>query len=274
MSTAKTLFDASMKGLKKHWPKIAVGVGSAFLLAGGYLLGREVPKYKKEVADKEAASGEKLKGKEKAKVIAKHFAGPTCAIVGGSLFVAASVCENSRRAKIGATACAISEMTSGNLVSYKEAAKEIIGEEKEKEVQKKADEKKLEQAPPIPYKMVPDGMFWCYDIAFGTEPFLTDLNTLRRVETDIYDELAHADYGDSITMNEIYERLGKTQQSKNDDAKFLENFGYINDDKLEHRRACFNIASTVKYPEGLPVFTIKPNAVILDPDQFEMSTLI
>ena len=271
MNKTKAFLEASAKGLKKHWPKIAVGVGSAFLLVGGYLLGREVPKYKEEVAEKERMEEGKLPKKEKLKIAAKHFAAPACAIAGGTLFVTASVCENNRRAKIGATACAISELTTGNLIDYKSAAKEILGEEKEKEIEKKAEEKKLEKAVPVPDIPIPEGKYWCYDVVFPTEPFLTDVNELKAAQNKICGDLLEMSEGDSITMSDFYDLVRPRNTVKNEDGEVLDYFGWINDNKYSHAKPDLRIGSDVK--NGIPVLTIKPNAVILDPDHFEMTTL-
>lgn len=271
MNTAKAFFSAAATGVRKHWPKIAVGTGSAFLLVGGYLLGREIPKYKAEVAEKERMEPGKLPVKEKAKIAAKHFTAPTCAIVGGTLFITASVCENSRRAKLGATACAISELSTGNLIDYKEAAKEILGEEKEKEIEKKAEEKKLERAMPVPQTSIPDGLFWCYDVKFGGEPFLTDVNTLKAAENKIRGDLLELGEGDSISMNDFYDLVRDRMAIKNEDASVLDYFGWINDGKYAHAKPEINIGSDVK--NGIPVLTIAPNALIIDPDYFEMTSL-
>lgn len=272
MNTAKAFVNASAKTLKKHWPKIAIGAGSAFLLVGGYLFGREIPKYKEEVSRKQDEAGGKLPAKEKAKIAAKHFAAPTCAVVGGTLFVTASVCESSRREKIGAAACAISELTTGNLIDYKEAAKEILGEEKEQEIEKKAEHKKLEKMPPIPEGPIPEGEYWCYDVAFATEPFLTNVNKLKAAQNKICGDLLEMSEGDSITMNDFYDLVRDQNSVKNKNGEVLEYFGWINDSKYGHARPDLNIGSDVT-ETGIPVLTIKPNAVILDRDRFEMTTL-
>lgn len=271
MNTAKTFLSASAKTLKKHWPKIAIGAGSAFLLVGGYLFGREIPKYKEEVSRKQDEAGGKLPVKEKAKIAAKHFTAPTCAVVGGTLFVAASVCESSRREKIGAAACAISELTTGNLIDYKEAAKEILGEEKEKEIEEKAEQKKLEKASPVPQVPIPEGKYWCYDVRFGGEPFLTDVNTLKAAQNKICGDLLEMGEGDSITMNDFYDLVRDRDAVKNEDASALDHFGWINDSKYAHAKPDIRIGSDVK--NGIPVLTISPNAVIIEPEYFEMTTL-
>lgn len=271
MSTAKTFFNTTAKSIKKHWPKIAVGTGAAFLFVGGYLLGKEIPKYKAEVAEKERMEPGKLPVKAKTKIAVKHFAAPACAIVGGTLFITASVCESSRRAKLGATACAISELSTGNLIDYKEAAKEILGEEKEQEIEKKAEEKRLEKAAPVPQTSIPDGLFWCYDVKFGGEPFLTDVNTLKAAENKIRGDLLELGEGDSISMNDFYDLVRDRMAIKNEDASVLDYFGWINDGKYAHAKPEINIGSDVK--NGIPVLTIAPNALIIDPDYFEMTSL-
>lgn len=272
MNTAKTLFDAASKGLRKHWPKIAIGVGSAFLFAGGYLLGREVPKYKKEVADKEEAAGEKLPVKEKTKIAVKHFVGPACTVAAGGLFIAASVCENEKRIRIGTTACAISELTASNLTTYKEAAKEIVGEEKEQEIEKKANEKKAEKAVALQTTPPPANMFWCFDIKHGIEPFPIESKTeLQAAVNELQHDLLEMGYGNSVTLNDLLDKLRVPNRIKNDLAEDFDHIGWSYDDDSSHRKIDLDIG-TMDTQYG-PAYTIRPNAIIIDPTYFKFTTL-
>lgn len=258
MGKAGKFIGTVAKGLKKEWPKIATALGAGLLVTGGFLLGKEVPLYKKALKEREEQTGEKVKGKEKAKLIAKHFVAPACSITGGALFIVASVCESERRIALGTTAAAISEMSTKNFADYVAAAKEVAGEEGEREIQKKADEKKLESAKAVPTIKIGEGKYWCYDLKFGGEPFMTDVNTLEAAQNEVTRRIL---MGDDVPLNDAYELIGHEQ------VKMAEAFGWKYDDMHQsNNRADFGISTMLK--DGIPVLTISPNVRIIDGGMF------
>ena len=265
MSTAKEIIKNVGKTLNKHWPKIATAFGGILLVTGGYLLGTEIPKFKKELEDKKAETGEEIDGVEKGKIAAKHFAAPASALIGGTLFLVASAVENDKRiAKLGTAACAISEMASKNIADYVDAAKDVVGEEKAKEIDDKVVEKKLKEAPKpdvIPEFVPEEGKYWCYDLTFdGLEgkPFLTTKNTLDAAVNDINRRL---NAGDEVTLNEAYELIGHGLTG------IGEAYGWRFDDCFKSSdQASFDISTTIM--DGKPVYTIRPNAKLIDPGVF------
>lgn len=260
MSTGKKIIETAAKGFKKQWPKIAVGVGAGLLVFGGFLLGTEVPKYKKVIEEREKETGEKVQPAEKAKIAAKQFAAPACAIAGGALFLVAASCENDKRINIATTAAAISEVTTKNLADYASAAKDVLGEDGDKEVKKKVKEKKLEAAPKIPeapltpQELQRTGKYWCYDLTFGGAPFLTDVNTLEKAENEITSRILK---GDEVTLNELYDFIGHER------VEAADAFGWsYNSSHPSENRADFSIGTMIK--DGIPVLTITPNVKIID----------
>lgn len=251
MSKAKAFVDAAANGFKKTWPKLAVGFGASLLVFGGYLLGTEIPKYKKEVKKKEEASGTKLKTGEKAKLAAKHLGPAACAIAGGAISLVASVCETDKRIAVGTTAVAVSEVATKNLTDYVSAAKEVVGEEKEKEIKKKAKEKRLEKTQPI-VSMPDDGKYWCYDLKFGGKPFRTTEADLHYAENEINRRMLS---GDDVSYNDLNELLHREQVEVGDA------FGWRYS-VMRTGRADLDISSMIK--DNIPVFTISPNAMIID----------
>lgn len=254
---AKNVFTAIGKGFKKEWPKIATGVGAGLLVFGGYLLGKEVPKYKKAIEEREAEIGEKIEPKEKAKIIVKHFAASAGAIASGSICLMASVCESERRLRQLSAAVAISEVATKNLADYASTAKEIIGEEADKEIKQKVKEKKLEEATPISGSpTIPEtGKYWCYDLKFGGPPFLTTVNDLKKAENEITSYILG---GEEVPLNAAYEKIGHEQ------TEVAEAFGWNYDDMAPttSNRADFDISTMIK--DGIPVLTISPNVKIID----------
>lgn len=277
MNAAKKILQATLNGLKKEWPKIATGLGAGLLVTGGFLAGREVPKYKAELekleAEKKAKAAENADGgenpeevrltfKEKAVAAVRHFAAPVGTILSGTGLLIASTVENDRRIGLGTTAAALSELATKNLSTYKEAVSEVVGEENLKQIEKKVAEKKLEEAhlEPAQTDVMPEGKVLCYDLAFGRAPFYTDYNTLRAVENEVTSRVLAGGYGTKVSLNEMFELLGQ------DAVVTGEALGWVFDDWESHRMADLNISTALM--NGQAVFTICPNVVEIDPDYF------
>lgn len=265
---AKKIFESAMNGLKKEWPKIATGLGAGLLVVGGYLVGREVPRYKEELKRKEEEKGEELTGKEKFAVGVKHFAPAAGAIVSGVTMVAASAIENNKRLNLATGAAALSEIASKNatknLLDYKEAAKEVLGEEEKKNVDQKAKEKKLQEYEGTcePCDYIPEGKVLCYDLLMGGEPFVTDYNTLRAIENEIKSRLLATGEGGQISLSEVYDLMGRVRTMKAADA-----VGWIFDDKVSHRDANLHIDAMIV--DGKPSLTICPEVILIDTEYFD-----
>lgn len=265
---AKKIFESAMNGLKKEWPKIATGLGAGLLVVGGYLVGREVPRYKEELKRKEEEKGEALTGKEKFVTGVKHFGPAAGAIASGITMVAASAIENDKRLNLATGAAALSEIASKNatknLLDYKEAAKEVLGEEEKKKVDEKVKEKKLQEygctCEPCDY--IPEGKVFCYDLLMGGEPFVTDYNTLRAIENEAKSRLLASGDGSAISLSEIYEMMGRTRTMKMADV-----YGWIFDDKASHRNVDFVIGAAVV--DGKPSLTICPEPIEIEPDYYD-----
>ena len=259
-TTAKSIVKNIGKGFQKHWPKIATAFGGVLLVTAGYLAGREVPKYKEELERKREEKGEDLSAMEKGKIAAKQFVAPACALVGGSMFLVVSACENDKRiAKVGSAACLVSEMTSKNMADYVETTKQVVGEEKAKEIEEKVKEKKVDRlAEAIDIsEPLTEGKYWCYDTTFGGKPFMTDLNTLQAAENEITRRCLQ---GDEVTLNDAYELIGHEY------IDIANVYGWRFDDCYKAKDVASLGVSTI-LRDGKPAFTITPNVKIID-EQF------
>lgn len=285
MSTLKKVAGIAANRLHKHWPTIATVLGGGLLAVGGYLLGKEIPNYKKEVKKREDAKGKKLTVKEKAPVAAKHFAGSAAAIAGGVTFLTAAVCENNKRIAVTTTACAISRVATKELEDHIAAEKEIVGEEKAKEIvdkvkenHKKAVDKRSEEAEkdehdieedkdictPSPDYM-PTGMVKCYDLLFhGEGEFVwTSINRLKALENEYTSFLLHKQDGAAVSASEMYERVGFRPPTAGNA------FAWIFDGDKKHSMVDLGI-SKMYDEDGMPCLSICPkNLVCIDPFFFE-----
>ena len=266
MKNSKVIIDTIVKVVKKHAPKIAVGVGGALLLTGGYLLGKEVPKYKKEIEEKtqNLEEGEKLPVKEKATIAAKHFVAPICVIAGGTAALCLSVHENEKRIAIGTSAATVfsklSEIKDKNLNEYKEAVKDVVSEEEQGKIESVLAKKKEELAtvddmdiPPYPPEK---GKYWCRDLVFGGQWFQTDVPTLEKCEIELASRLLAEGYGSTAALNDVYELVGHELIDAGD------HFGFPYDPGKGHKMVDLRIDSMIS--NGELILTISPDVSLID----------
>lgn len=268
---AKKIFEMASAGLKREWPKIATGLGAGILIVGGYLVGKEVPKYKEELERRKEEKGEELTAKEKLPIAAKHFGPAIGAITGGIIMVGASMIENDKRINLATGAAALSEIASRNatknLLEYKDAAKEFLSEEEQEKVQKKADQKAQERGIEeyrCSYEhcdFIPQGQTYCYDLLIPGKPFPTTYNTLRAIENEYTSLLLEKKDGASVTLSEIYEAMGREEA-----AKAADPLGWVYDDDPTHRVVKLHIDSAII--DGTPALTICPEAVLIDTNYY------
>lgn len=266
MKNSKVIIDTIVKVVKKHAPKIAVGVGGALLLTGGYLLGKEVPKYKKEIAEKtqNLEEGEELPVKEKATIAAKHFVAPICVIAGGTAALCLSVHENEKRIAIGTSAATalskLSEIKDKNLNEYKEAVKDVVSEEDQNKIESVLAKKKEDpivvddmDIPPYPPEK---GKYWCRDLVFGGQWFQTDVPTLEKCEIELASRLLAEGYGSTAALNDVYELVGHELIDAGD------HFGFPYDPGKGHKMVDLRIDSMIS--NGELILTISPDVSLID----------
>lgn len=266
MKNSKMIIDTIVKVVKKHAPKIAVGVGGALLLTGGYLLGKEVPKYKKEIEEKtqNLEEGAKLPVKEKATIAAKHFVAPICVIAGGTAALCLSVHENEKRIAIGTSAATalskLSEIKDKNLNEYKEAVKDVVSEEEQGKIESVLAKKKEDpivvddmDVPPYPPEK---GKYWCRDLVFGGQWFQTDVPTLEKCEIELASRLLAEGYGSTAALNDVYELVGHELIDAGD------HFGFPYDPGKGHKMVDLRIDSMIS--NGELILTISPDVSLID----------
>lgn len=141
--------------------------------------------------------------KEKIKLVWKYYVPP---VAMGTVTIACSIganCINLKRNAVLAGAYALAETS---LKEFKETAKEIVGEEKVKEIKDKIIDDKIKENPPSPneVRMLGDDKTLCYDTYSGRY-FTSTINdiktTVNAVNTELFSELR-------VSLNDMYYALG------------------------------------------------------------------
>lgn len=142
----KGAFRSLVRTVSDKSPEILTGLSIGGFLTAGVLAIRNTPKAQKALIEaKREKQCTKLTVWETVQATIRYYAVP------GTLFLASAACE------IGAvgilknrntTLAAIASAAETTVSLYKDAAKEVVGEEKEKDIQQKADEKLIEKTQP------------------------------------------------------------------------------------------------------------------------------
>lgn len=144
---AKAFLKAGRTWLVGHGPQLATGFGIAMGFLAGVTAVKATPKAIKKLEEKEEEKGEPLTLTEKVKTAGPCYIPSTVMFTLGSGFIIAGHHATARKAAAFATAYSLSEQM---LQEYKAAAKEIVGEAKEKEITDKVAVQQVQNNPPAP----------------------------------------------------------------------------------------------------------------------------
>lgn len=192
----------------KHAPAILTGIGIAGMVSAAVLTGTATIKAVKIVEKKNLADKGK---KEVVKAVWKNY---IPALITAGLSIGCLIGASSLSARRAAALSAVYHISETALTDYKEAAKEIVGVEKEKEIQTKASEKAVERNPVSREVVIAGtGNYLCFDPAFG-KYFYSDRETIRKVINDMNEKLIREMF---VSLNEFYYELGIRPILRGDD---------------------------------------------------------
>lgn len=203
------------KKMSKHSPAILTGIGITGMISTTILAVKATPKavrlLEKRETELELATDERLTAKEVVKTTWKLYipAAVTCA---GSIacLIGANTLSSKRQAAL-ATAYTLSETA---FSEYRESVKEVIGEKKEKAIQDKVAEKRIQSNPPSSNeKMIYQtgyGNTLCYD-AWDGGYFYCDVDRIQSAINILNNELNNQDY---VSLNDFYELIGLPPSEK------------------------------------------------------------
>lgn len=199
--------------MKKNGSKMLIGLGIGGFLTAGILAVKATPEATRRIEEeKRKQNVEKLPVKDTVKATWKLYlpavitatASTGCVIGGASIIT--------HQTAVLATAYAVSDTA---FKEYRAKTKELIGEEKEKEIHDKIAEDKIRQFPYDGSREVimtkkPDVM--CFD-AFGNRYFWSNMEELRQIENRLNRRMLDDMY---ISVNDYYDEIGLSHSKKGD----------------------------------------------------------
>lgn len=147
-------FKSLGKALAGHGPQVATGCGIAIGFAAGIAAVKATPKAIKKLEKKEEEKGEPLTVAEKVKTAGPCYIPAITMSAAATGFIIAGHRATARQATAYAAAYSLSERM---LQEYKEATKQIVGEEKEKEIAERIAVQQVEKNPPAPSMLIVTG---------------------------------------------------------------------------------------------------------------------
>jgi hypothetical protein len=218
-------------------PTILTAVGVTGVVGTAYLAGRATVAATR-VLDREenfrkVTDKPVMTKREKFEMVWKLYIPP---VLSASLTVASIVCANrigNRRTAAMASAVVLSERA---FDEYKTKVVETVGKKKEQEVRAEIAQDRVNANPPSGTIIVSDGKTLCHD-AYSGRYFMSDMETLRRAENDINQQIFREDFA---TLTNFYNNIGLEPTSASSEM------GWNTDKKLEL------LFAPIMTPDGRP----------------------
>ena len=195
-----------LRSLGTHSPEILIGCGIAGMVVSTILAVKATPKAMKlreeTMLERDAIHPEWC---EKRLIIKACLPCYLPSIIVSAASIACIVGGSATNYKRNAALAAALHMSEASIATYKEKVKEIVGEEKAKEVQKAVIEDDIRRN--ISSKAIPimgNGDTLCYDTYAG-RPFYSSQEKLRAAALTLNEELFDSD---RVTLNAFYYELG------------------------------------------------------------------
>lgn len=215
------IFRPIAKQVSKYGPEIAVGVGIAGMITTTILAVKATPKSLRLIEAEKKRRNHEIK--EEAKESGKDMVGlidrlsifdtvkvawkPYIpAMISGALSIGCIVGASTVHVKRNAALATAYQLAANTLSDYKEKVIETIGEEKEREVQKKVDAKKVEKISSTEPSFVRKGKPLCIEPISG-RPFEMDLEDVKAAINRLNYRLTGG-MEECISLSEWYDEIG------------------------------------------------------------------
>lgn len=221
-----TKFVKDIKGVAiKHSPEILTAIGIVGMLGSVVSAVKETPKAVKLIeADSEKKHGDPhaYTKTEAIKSCWKCYIPATVSFTLSAACLIGASATNAKRNAALATAYTISEAA---LADFKEKAKEVVGEKKEKEITDAVAKDKLEKNPVNNREVIitGNGNTLCYD-TISDRYFESSIDRIKRIENELNRRMLDEMY---ISLNDLYYELGLKPTKNGDDIGWNVDRGFL-----------------------------------------------
>lgn len=135
-------FKPIIKTVEKHGPDIMIGLGITGLIGAVFMTAKIAPKADRKLKKKEFQKGEELTKTEAVKEVGRDF---VPVIILAAVSTASIVLGTKELHKRTAAITALCTLAETSLADYKKSTLETVGEEVEKDISQKTEEKRIER---------------------------------------------------------------------------------------------------------------------------------
>lgn len=204
-------------GFREHIPEVLTGIGIGGFITSIVLAVKATQKSEQQIYEKEHVLGRPMTKKE---VVADTWTNYIPTALCATASTASIICGAAEYKKRNAAIAALCTLAETTLADYKEEAKKLIGEEKEKEISDKIDEKtaqRIEDSGQKPlYSKRCDNYLtvspW-YDLYAGRPCYVSE-DDLQQARNRCNERL---NYGERVIVNDFYDELGLDHAQVGDD---------------------------------------------------------
>lgn len=201
MDISKIYNDVKSK-VSENAPEILIGFGLAGMLSSTILAVKATPKALAIIEEEGDYQNRDLTLIEKAKLTWKPY---MPAAIGYVVSAGCIIGANSVNGKRNAMIAGAYKLSEKAMFEYKEKVKEVIGEEKEREISDRVAKQSVKQSTqPASEVIFGTGQCLCYDPLSGRY-FNADMDKIRRVENELNYRLMKENM---VSLNEFYTELG------------------------------------------------------------------
>lgn len=202
----KDLMNSGKQWASVHSPEIWMGIGiGAFV--GGVIFGIMATPKAVQLMDekKEELDKDKLTPWETIKTTWKCYLPCVISCIGG---IACVVNADEIHHKRNAALAAAYTMSETALTEYQSKVIDEIGEKKEKKIEEKLNEDKVNSNPPTDSNIENTGLgnTLCYDVV-SSRYFRCDINVIHQAEARCTSKL-HSNIDNTVTINDFYDEIG------------------------------------------------------------------
>lgn len=205
----KALLKVAKTWVIGHGPQIATGIGIALAFAAGVKAVKETPKAVKAIEEKKEEkkkeeNTEELTVVETVQTTWKYYAMPVGMFLASAILIIGAQRATARKAAAFATAYQLSEQM---LQEYKDAAKEVVGEKKAKDIQDQAAIQQVQKNPPVANNIIITGKGnqLCLD-ALSNHYFYSNAEHIRQDANRVITQ-AFADNVEFVPLSDWYYQI-------------------------------------------------------------------